>query len=177
MSPISSARCAPIFSAAANIWRALPFPIRRGNRCVPPQPVINPSAAPRCPNTALGAAIRRWQARARSNPPPMQLPSMAAVAPAGKAATACINFWPKAENSYASGPVNFAISFKSAPAEKFCSPEITSGRSGADDDSFRISSVSAIIFLRVRRFMPSSETRLRRKTLFPRVIVNSVSST
>src|SRR6267154_522373 len=35
-------------------------------------PVINPRAAPRCPNTAFGAAIRRWQASAKSSPPPMQ---------------------------------------------------------------------------------------------------------
>ena len=51
-SPMSNARCALIFSAATNISRAMPLPTSRGNRCVPPHPVINPKAAPRCPKTA-----------------------------------------------------------------------------------------------------------------------------
>ena len=46
------------FSAATNNSRARTLPIRRGRRCVPPQPVISPSAAPRWPNTACGEAMR-----------------------------------------------------------------------------------------------------------------------
>ena len=46
------------FSAATNISSARPLPTSRGNRCVPPQPVISPKAAPRCPKTAWGEAIR-----------------------------------------------------------------------------------------------------------------------
>jgi len=38
-----------IVSAATNISSACPLPIKRGRRWVPPQPVMRPSAAPRCP--------------------------------------------------------------------------------------------------------------------------------
>lgn len=55
--PISRARTAEIFSAEMKSSSALPFPIKRGKRCVPPHPVMRPRAAPRCPNTAWGAAI------------------------------------------------------------------------------------------------------------------------
>src|ERR1017187_5278679 len=79
---------------------------------------------------------------------------------------------PTAENAQASGPVSAAISFRSAPTEKLCSPEITSGDTGDCEDAiFRISSVSAITFRRVRRFMPSAETRVRNTTPHSRLIM------
>src|SRR5258705_1764944 len=57
------------------------MPIRRGTRCVPPAPGIRPSVtsgnASRSPGSST--AMRRWQAKATSSPPPMAEPFKAAT--------------------------------------------------------------------------------------------------
>ena len=76
------------------IWRALseligspinsisipqPRPTIRGNRAVAPPPGIIPSLPSGVANFDLGVAILKSQPRATSNPPPIQIPSIAAI--------------------------------------------------------------------------------------------------
>ena len=70
--PTPTPRARDIRPPVTNISSARPRPINRGNRCVPPQPVMIPSVTPECANTASSAAIRARQASAKSRPPPMQ---------------------------------------------------------------------------------------------------------
>jgi len=127
-SPMARARWALIFSAATNISRAMLLPTSRGSLCVPPQPVIKPKAAPRWPNRACEDATRVRQASARSRPPPMQYPEMAAYTGAGNCSIDCMRTCPTLENSRAAGAVSAAISLRSAPTEKnFAFPLMMSG--------------------------------------------------
>ena len=162
--PTAKARCALTFSAATNICKAIPLPTSRGNRCVPPHPVINPRAAPRCPNTAFGAAIRRWQASAKSSPPPMQYPETAAYTGAGNSSKSRIKSWPILEKSYPASPSRAAISLRSAPAEKIFSFPVTSSGRRCDRNSSK-TSWRAVTHSHVSRFVPSLDRR--RKTLTP----------
>src|SRR5215469_1422371 len=98
-SPEANASSAFSRAPVVNISIARPRPINRVRRCVPPQPVIIPIAPPGCPNTASFAAMRARQASARSSPPPMQYPRIAAITGFGDRSiprnTAC----PNRENS------------------------------------------------------------------------------
>ena len=69
-------------------------PINRGNRCVPPQPVMMPRLPPGWANTVSRDAIRAWHASARSSPPPTQYPRIAATMGFDEFATARITLWP-----------------------------------------------------------------------------------
>ena len=57
------------------------MPIIRGKRCVPPAAGSRPSVTSGMPSNVFGlsAAMRRWQARQTSSPPPSAVPLMAAT--------------------------------------------------------------------------------------------------
>ena len=105
----------------------------------------------------------------------MQCPSMAAMTGAGKLSIAHMSDCPRRANSTASGPLNWRISLRSAPAEKFLSPAMINGNTGASPQAiFRISSSSAMTLWRVSRFIPSWEASVRKKTRPSRPKVKSI---
>ncbi len=54
--------------------RAASRPMSLGKRCVPPAPGTSPSLTSGSPKLAPGSAMRAWQARAISQPPPSAVP-------------------------------------------------------------------------------------------------------
>ena len=66
--PIANASLASSLSARTNTSKALARPIKFERRCVPPQPVMSPRAAPRCPRShsrSTHESRRRGLGRAR----------------------------------------------------------------------------------------------------------------
>ena len=77
--PICKALSAPIGSPISNISMPQPRPTMRGKRAVAPPPGIMPSLPSGVANLDFGVAIRRSHPRATSKPPPIQMPSIAAI--------------------------------------------------------------------------------------------------
>ena len=79
--PASSAAAALILRPSTISGSAARAPIIRGRRWVPPPPGSRPTVTSGWPNSAFGlsAAMRRWQARAISSPPPSAVPGSAAT--------------------------------------------------------------------------------------------------
>lgn len=139
-------------------------PAKRASRCVPPQPVKIPNAAPRCANSASALASRAWQASARSNPPPIQYPRIAATTGLRLDSTAHMADCPRSANLMAAGPWSSAISESSAPAEKhFSEPRITEPCNVASDCNRRIASHSARKTLRLSRGNPLVSCNSRKR--------------
>lgn len=139
-------------------------PARRASRCVPPQPVKIPNAAPRCANSASALASRAWQASAKSNPPPIQYPRIAATTGLRLDSTAHMADCPSSANLMAAGPWSSAISESSAPAEKHTSwPQITAPCNAASDCNRRIASHSARKTLRLSRGNPLGSCNSRKR--------------
>ena len=85
--PISRASAALMISAVRISSRALPLPIIRGNRWVPPSDGIKPDATSGNPKRAFWEAILISQARASSSPSPKASPLTAAITGFSIAAT------------------------------------------------------------------------------------------
>src|ERR1700723_1442639 len=148
------ARMRPPVTSSSN---ARPRPINRGNRSVPPQPVVIPSVTPGCANTASAAAIRARHANAKSRPPPMQYPRMAATTGFAIDAILPRTSCPRRENSSAEVGVNRATSAISAPAANARPvPVITAPAISGASASRTISLSSASITRISRRGNPSS---------------------
>jgi hypothetical protein len=116
--PIRRASFASILFAVKSISSALASPIKRGKRCVPPQPVMIPRLTPGCEKTAFGEATRLSHAKAKSRAPPKQNPLTAAIVVCRANAILFIKLCPRKANSRAVSFVTAAISRKSAPEAK-----------------------------------------------------------
>ncbi len=88
--PSASASAAGIGSPVTIILSAFSGPTSRGRRCVPPAPGRRPSLTSGRPTRAVGAATRKWQASANSNPPPSAAPWIAATTGFGIASIAAM---------------------------------------------------------------------------------------
>ena len=78
-SPAAIASLAGIGSPDRIIGSAFSMPTRRGSRCVPPAPGINPSLISGKPSRVPAAATRKWQPMVSSRPPPSGVPCTAAI--------------------------------------------------------------------------------------------------
>ena len=99
MSPIDMARCASIGSPISIISIAQPRPTMRGRRAVAPPPGMMPSLPSGVANRDVGVAIRKSQPRATSRPPPMQIPSMAAMVGFGVRSSCSAKPWTMGSNA------------------------------------------------------------------------------
>mmetsp|Transcript_20265 Transcript_20265/g.63033 ORF Transcript_20265/g.63033 Transcript_20265/m.63033 type:complete len:447 (+) Transcript_20265:1579-2919(+) len=96
-------------------------PMRRGSRCVPPEPGRRPSITSGSARVVFAPeeATRWWHASATSRPPPMHAPWMAATTGVRSAAIRSMIFWPAVARADASAAVVHAASIlMSAPAIK-----------------------------------------------------------
>ena len=77
--PMAKARSASMGSPMSSISSAQPRPTTRGNRAVAPPPGMMPSLPSGVAKREVGVAMRKSQPSATSRPPPMQMPSIAAM--------------------------------------------------------------------------------------------------
>ena len=121
----------PICSASADSTRrpvkinslALPRPIRRGRRWVPPAPGMMARRVSVRPRVAAVEAMRMSQASASSVPPPSAMPFTAAMTGMPSCSMAVKRLRMVKMNSFTFSGGSPARSFRSAPEQKAFSPE------------------------------------------------------
>ncbi|BAK12063.1 hypothetical protein PAJ_1983 [Pantoea ananatis AJ13355] len=113
--------------------KAFCTPIKRGRRCVPPDPGSSPNCTSGRPIRVLSSSeqMRALQASASSSPPPRQAPWIAATTGNGNAAIAAITSCPCLASASASWALwQRSIMLISAPAIKLSGlPEISTSPS------------------------------------------------
>src|SRR5882762_7905483 len=111
----------------------------RGRRCVPPEPGRMPSLTSGSPSCDLGSAMRKWQARASSRPPPSAKPPIAATS--GLVIASCWSLTSE-RSGFSRGLLNSRMS--APPENAFAEPISTAPlTAGSPSPFFRYSMIAA----------------------------------
>ena len=118
--PICSARSASMGSPISIISIPHPRPTMRGNLAVAPPPGIIPSLPSGVAKRDWGVATRKSQPSATSRPPPMQMPSIAAIVGLGVRSNLSARPWTMGSSAFLKS--RFITSDKSDPAANALPP-------------------------------------------------------